>query len=106
MLAKRHRCIRSLAQKGQSNGLHFIVPGTGTVVTGGGFVDMQCSISSLLGLMERGEIRGDSEQCVEPGDIAIIPKSMPHGWLTTDNDAISYIIFHGDPNEGTGEKTE
>ena len=76
------------------------------MVTGGEFVDMESSISSLLGQMERGEIRGGVEQYVEPGDIAIIPKGMPHGWLKIDTDAISYIIVRGDPNKVMEEKTE
>ena len=85
--------------------IYYIVAGTGTMVTGGEFVDMESSISSLLGPMERGEIRGGVEQYVEPGDIAIIPKGMP--WrLKIDTDAISYIIFRGDPNKVMDEKTE
>lgn len=86
--------------------IYYIVSGTGTMVTGGEFVDMESSISSLLGPMERGEIRGGVEQYVEPGDIAIIPKGMPHGWLKIDTDVISYIIFRGDPNKVMEEKTE
>lgn len=86
--------------------IYYIVAGTGTMVTGGEFVDMESSISSLLGPMERGEIRGGVEQYVEPGDIAIIPKGMPHGWLKIDTDVISYIIFRGDPNKVMEEKTE
>lgn len=86
--------------------IYYIVSGTGTMVTGGEFVDMESSISSLLGPMERGEIRGGVEQYVEPGDIAIIPKGMPHGWLKIDTDVISYIIFRGDPNKVMEEKAE
>ena len=59
--------------------IFYIVSGTGTMVSGGEFVGMKSSISSLLGPMERGEIRGGVEQQVEPGDTAIIPKGMPHG---------------------------
>ena len=42
--------------------IFYIVSGTGTMVTGGEFVDMESSISSLLDPMERGEIRGGVEQ--------------------------------------------
>ena len=42
--------------------IYYIVSGTGTMVTGGEFVDMESSISSLLDPMERGEIRGGVEQ--------------------------------------------
>jgi hypothetical protein len=79
--------------------MYYIVSGSGVMVTGGEFVDKQSSVSQLLGPMDRGEIRGGVQQYVEPGDIAIIPKGMPHGWLKTDTDAISYIIFRGDPNK-------
>ena len=86
--------------------IYYIVSGTGTMVTGGEFVNKESSVSSLLGPMERGEIRGGVLQYVEPGDIAIIPKSMPHGWHKIDTDAISYIIFRGDPNKVMDLKIE
>ncbi len=79
--------------------IYYIVSGEGTMVTGGEFVDMQTSNSALLGPMERGEIRGGVLQKVEPGDIAIIPKGMPHGWHEITTDSISYIIFRGDPDK-------
>lgn len=79
--------------------IYYIVAGEGTMVTGGEFVDKQTSVSSLLGPMERGEIRGGVLQKVKPGDIAIIPKGMPHGWHEMTTDTISYIIFRGDPDK-------
>ncbi len=83
---------------------YYIVAGSGTMVTGGEFVNKQSSVSGLLGPMERGEIRGGVLQFVEPGDIAIIPKGMPHGWHEIDTDTISYIIFRGDPDKVMQEK--
>jgi len=85
--------------------IYYIVAGEGTMVTGGEFVDKQTSVSSLLGPMERGEIRGGALQEVKPGDIAIIPKGMPHGWHEMTTDTISYIIFRGDPNKVMNIKT-
>jgi hypothetical protein len=66
---------------------------------GGEFIDPQSSHSDLLGGMLRGTIRGGVLQKVKPGDIAIIPKGMPHGWHEIVTDSIGYIIFRGDPNE-------
>ena len=86
--------------------IYYIVSGTGTMVTGGEFVNKQSNVSPLLGPMDRGEIRGGVLQYVEPGDIAIIPKGMPHGWHKIDSDAISYIIFRGDPNKVMDVKTK
>jgi mannose-6-phosphate isomerase-like protein (cupin superfamily) len=86
--------------------IYYIVAGTGTMVTGGEFVNKQSNVSPLLGPMDRGEIRGYTYQYVEPGDIAIIPKGMPHGWHKIDTDNISYIIFRGDPHKVMEEKTE
>jgi mannose-6-phosphate isomerase-like protein (cupin superfamily) len=86
--------------------IYYIVSGQGTMVTGGEFVDKQTSNSSLLGPMERGEIRGGVLQFVKPGDIAIIPKGMPHGWHEIETDNISYIIFRGDPDKVMKIKTE
>lgn len=85
--------------------IYYIVAGEGTMITGGEFVDKQTSVSSLLGPMERGEIRGGVLQKVKPGDIAIIPKGMPHGWYEMTTDTISYIIFRGDPNKVMEIKT-
>ncbi len=85
--------------------IYYIVAGEGTMVTGGEFVDKQTSNSSLLGPMERGEIRGGVLQKVKPGDIAIIPKGMPHGWHEMTTDTISYIIFRGDPDKVMDIKT-
>ena len=79
--------------------IYYIVSGTGTMITGGEFVNMQSSVSSLLGPMNRGEMRNYEYQYVEPGDIAIIPKGMPHGWHKIDTENISYIIFRADPNK-------
>lgn len=86
--------------------IYYIVSGEGTMVTGGEFVDMQESHSDLLGAMQRGSIIGGVLQKVKPGDIAIIPKGMPHGWHEIVTDSIGYIIFRGDPNRVMQEKYE
>ena len=86
--------------------IYYIVEGEGTMITGGEWVDMQTSVSDLLGPMERGEIRGGVLQEVRPGDIAIIPKGMPHGWHEIRTENISYIIYRGDPDKVMKEKTE
>ncbi len=83
---------------------YYIVSGEGTMVTGGEFIDMQTSHSDLLGDMQRGQIRGGVLQKVKPGDIAIIPKGMPHGWHEIVTDSIGYIIFRSDPNKVMSEK--
>lgn len=79
--------------------IYYVVDGEGIMVTGGEFSDPQSSNSSLLGPMLRGEISGGVLQAVKPGDIAIIPKGMPHGWHEIHTDTISYIIFRGDPQK-------
>jgi len=86
--------------------IYYIVTGEGTMVTGGEFIEKQTSTSSLLGPMERGEIRNGVLQKVKPGDIAIIPKGMPHGWHEITTASISYIIFRGDPDEVMQIKSE
>lgn len=84
--------------------IYYIVSGEGTMVTGGKFIDMQETHSDLLGAMHRGTIVGGILQKVKPGDIAIIPKGMPHGWHEIVTDSIGYIIFRGDPNKVMKEK--
>ena len=86
--------------------IYYIVSGTGTMVTGGEFVNKESSVGRLLGPREGGEIRGGVLQYVEPGDIAIIPKGMPHGWHKIDTDTISYIIFRADPDKVMDLKNE
>ena len=79
--------------------IYYIVAGEGTMVTGGQFNDPTEISSALLGDMLRGEILGGTLQPVKVGDIAIIPKGMPHGWHEIKTDKISYIIFRADPTE-------
>ncbi len=79
--------------------IYYIVSGEGTMVTGGEFIDVQITHSNLLGEMQRGVIKNGVLQKVKPGDIAIIPKGMPHGWHEIVTDNIGYIIFRGDPNQ-------
>ena len=86
--------------------IYYIVSGTGTMVTGGEFVNKESSVGRLLGPRDRGEIRGGVLHYVEPGDIAIIPKGMPHSWHKIDTDTISYIIFRADPNKVMDLKNE
>ena len=69
-------------------------------------VNKESSVGRLLGPREGGEIRGGVLQYVEPGDIAIIPKGMPHGWHKIDTDTISYIIFRADPDKVMDLKNE
>ena len=79
--------------------IYYIVAGEGTMVTGGQFKDPTKISSDLLGGMLRGEIVDGTLQPVKVGDIAIIPKGMPHGWHEITTDTISYIIFRTDPTE-------
>ncbi len=79
--------------------IYYIVAGQGTMVTGGHFKDPTKINSDLLGSMLRGEIVDGILQPVKVGDIAIIPKGMPHGWHEITTDTISYIIFRADPTE-------
>ena len=79
--------------------IYYIVAGKGTMVTGGHFKDPSQINSDLLGGMLRGEIVGGTLQPVKVGDIAIIPKGMPHGWHEITTDTISYVIFRADPTE-------
>ena len=79
--------------------IYYIVAGKGTMVTGGHFKDPSQVNSDLLGGMLRGEIVNGTLQPVKVGDIAIIPKGMPHGWHEITTDTISYIIFRADPTE-------
>lgn len=86
--------------------IYYIVTGEGTMLTGGTFVDAEATSSELLGNGHRGTIVGGVMQKVKPGDIAIIPKGMPHGWHEIVTDSIGYVIFRADPNQVMNEKYE
>jgi len=79
--------------------IYYFIAGHGTMVTGGQFKDPTKINSDLLGGMLRGEIVRGTLQPVKVGDIAIIPKGMPHGWHEITSDTIAYIIFRADPTE-------
>lgn len=76
------------------------------MLTGGTFVDAEATSSELLGNGHRGALVGGVMQKVKPGDIAIIPKGMPHGWHEIVTDSIGYVIFRADPNQVMNEKYE
>ena len=79
--------------------MYYVLSGEGTMVTGGEFVDPNETDSALLGPMTSGTLRGGVLQPMEAGDIAIIPKGMPHGWHEITTDTISYLVFRGDPQK-------
>jgi len=89
---------------GNLDEIYYVISGEGTMVTGGEFVAKEESNSNLLGPMERGEITGGVLQEIGPGDIAIIPKGMPHGWHEITTETISYLVFRGDPDKVMAEK--
>ncbi|MGB4249014.1 MAG: cupin domain-containing protein [Pseudohongiellaceae bacterium] len=86
--------------------IYYIVTGEGTMITGGTMPGAEATTSELLGNGHRGTITGGVLQKMRPGDIAIIPKGMPHGWHEITTDSIGYLIFRADPNKVMQEKTE
>lgn len=84
--------------------IYYVISGEGTMITGGQMVEIQSRDSTLLGPMEIGTMTGGVLQKMKPGDIAIIPKGMAHGWHEIVTDSISYLIFRGDPDKVMSEK--
>lgn len=79
--------------------IYYVLSGEGTMVTGGPFTDTTLTDSALLGPMQSGVMQGGASQRMNPGDIAIIPKGVPHGWREITTDTISYLVFRTDPEK-------
>ncbi len=79
--------------------IYYVLSGEGTMVTGGPFTDTTLTDSALLGPMQSGVMQGGAAQRMKPGDIAIIPKGVPHGWREITTDTISYLVFRTDPEK-------
>src|SRR6516225_2569785 len=84
---------------------YVIVSGSGTLVTGGHIVNGRKSAADsdvtkvLNGPSCSGVIAGDDvvKRVVGPGDIIIIPATVPHGW-TDITDHVDYLSVRPDPD--------
>lgn len=84
---------------------YIILSGSGTLVTGGHIVNGRKSAPEsdvtrvLNGPSCSGAIAGDDvvKRVVNPGDIIIIPATVPHGW-TDIADHVDYLSVRPDPD--------
>src|SRR5262245_58827317 len=84
---------------------YIILSGSGTLVTGGRIVNGRKSAPEsdvtkvLNGPSCSGAIAGDDvvKRVVNPGDIIIIPATVPHGW-TDIADHVDYLSVRPDPD--------
>jgi hypothetical protein len=84
---------------------YIIVSGSGTLVTGGHIVNGRKSAPDsevtkvLNGPSCSGLIAGDDvvKRVVNPGDIVIIPATVPHGWIQIA-DHVDYLSVRPDPD--------
>jgi hypothetical protein len=84
---------------------YIILSGSGTLVTGGRIVNGRKSAPEsdvtkvLNGPSCSGQIAGDDvvKRVVNPGDIIIIPATVPHGW-TDIADHVDYLSVRPDPD--------
>ena len=84
---------------------YIILSGSGTLVTGGRIVNGRKSAAEsevtrvLNGPSCSGLIAGDDvvKRVVNPGDIIIIPATVPHGW-TDIADHVDYLSIRPDPD--------
>lgn len=79
--------------------IYYVLSGEGTMVTGGPITETSLSEGGMLGPMRSGLTRGGTSQQMGPGDIAIIPKGVPHPWSEITSDTISYLVFRTDPDK-------
>ena len=79
--------------------IYYVLSGEGTMVTGGPITETLLSEGGMLGPMRSGLMQGGTSQRMGPGDIAIIPKGVPHSWSEITSDTISYLVFRTDPDE-------
>jgi mannose-6-phosphate isomerase-like protein (cupin superfamily) len=84
---------------------YYIISGSGTVVTGGHIVNGRktapdSEVTKVLnGPSCGGIIAGDEvvKRVVGPGDIVIIPATVPHGWIDSA-DHVDYLSVRPDPD--------
>ena len=84
---------------------YIIVSGSGTLVTGGHIVNGRKSAPDsdvtkvLNGPSCSGIIAGEDvvKRVVNPGDIVIIPATVPHGWINI-TDHVDYLSVRPDPD--------
>ena len=69
------------------------------MVTGGPITETSLSEGGMPGPMRSGLMRGGTSQQMGPGDIAIIPKGVPHPWSEITSDTIGYLVFRMDPDK-------
>ena len=79
--------------------IYYVLSGEGTMVTGGPYTETTLSDGGMLGPMQSGLMQGGTSQRMGPGDIAIIPKGVPHGWSEITSETISYLVFRTDPEK-------
>ena len=79
--------------------IYYVLSGEGTMVTGGPITETLLSEGGMLGPMRSGLMQGGTSQRMGPGDIAIIPKGVPHSWSEITSDTISHLVFRTDPDE-------
>ena len=80
--------------------VYYVLEGEGTMVMGGEIEGLETRDSALLGpiggaLMTGGGVSRD----LKPGDIAIVPKGVPHAWSEITTETITYLIVRPDPKK-------
>jgi mannose-6-phosphate isomerase-like protein (cupin superfamily) len=80
-IVRRDKAAGAIAHPGNTE-LHYIVEGTGTIVTGGKIVRGAGG--------ETATIEGGVTQAVKPGDVIIVPAGSPH-WYSQADGAFTYL---------------
>lgn len=79
-IVKRDKPAGAIAHPGNTE-LHYIIEGTGTIVTGGKIVRATGQLAT---------IEGGVTQRVKPGDVVIVPANSPH-WYSQADSPITYL---------------
>lgn len=83
--------------------VYYIVSGSGTLVTGGTFIDPQpqppesSTVKVLVGPTLGGRFRNGTSRTVGPGDVIVIPPGVPHGFSAIE-DHVDYLAVRVDPD--------
>lgn len=80
-IVKRDKPAGAIAHAGNTE-LHYIIEGTGTIITGGKIVRGAAG--------QPATIEGGVSQKVKPGDVIIVPANSPH-WYSEANGPITYL---------------
>ena len=86
---------RAISHAGTVSEVYYMLKGAGTLVTGGTLEEPQKMAPPSRSTRGSG-IRDGVSRRVAPGDVVVIPPTVPHWWSELETD-VTYLIVRPDP---------